>query len=222
MVGGAALDGGGHDLAGTLIGLLLGALLQLFDLQGGLVGDLGLHLVDQVFLGLLGGETGDALQHLGLAALDDLELFLLLVDLGVLGLKGLFFLLNGLQLTVEILFLLLQTALLLLLLGAAFLDFPLVFGAILQNLFLRLKHGLALLALCALDGLVDDAKSFIFGIGNLLLGVFRLLTANENTSKDTKGATRHQRNEQVDDGKRHGLPPVFGKSIGTIADIAEK
>ena len=37
VVGGAALDGGGHDLAGALVGLVLGAGLDLLDLQRRLV-----------------------------------------------------------------------------------------------------------------------------------------------------------------------------------------
>ena len=135
VVGGAALDGGGHDLAGTLVGLVLGAGLDLLDLQRRFVGDLGLHLGDQVILRLLGGEAGNALQHLGLAALDELDLLLLLVQSCVLLGQSLLFLLDHLGLVIEVLFLLLQTAFLLLLFGAAFLDFLLVLAAVLQNLF---------------------------------------------------------------------------------------
>ena len=107
MVGGAALDGGGHDLAGAGVGLFLGACFDLLDLQGSLVGDLGLHLCDQVLLGLVGGEAGDTLQHLRLAALDELDLLLLTVGSSVLGGQCFFLLLDLLGLMIEILFLLL-------------------------------------------------------------------------------------------------------------------
>ena len=107
MVGGAALDGGGHDLAGAGIGFLLGACFDLLDLQGSLVGDLGLHLGDQILLGLVGGEAGDTLQHFRLAALDELDLLLLTVGGSVLGGQRFFLLLDLLGLVIEIFFLLL-------------------------------------------------------------------------------------------------------------------
>ena len=107
VIGGAALDGGRYDLAGILVRFVLGAGLDLLDLEGGLVGDLGLDLLDQVFLGLVSRKAGDALEHLGLAALDDLDLFVLLVQSGVLLGKGLFLLLDRVGLAVDVFFLLL-------------------------------------------------------------------------------------------------------------------
>ena len=100
MVGGAALDGGGHNLLGPLVGLLLGPLLDFLDLHSGLVGDLALHLGDEVLLGLLHGKAGDALEHLGLAALDELDLLLGSVGGGVLGGQRLLLLLDVLGLAV--------------------------------------------------------------------------------------------------------------------------
>ena len=107
VIGGAALDGGRYDLAGILVRFVLGAGLDLLDLEGGLVGDLGLDLLDQVLLGLVSRKAGDALEHLGLAALDDLDLFVLLVQSGVLLGKGLFLLLDRVGLAVDVFFLLL-------------------------------------------------------------------------------------------------------------------
>ena len=100
VIGGAALDSGGHDLLGPLIRLVLGPGLNLLDLEGGLVGHFGLHLGDEVVLGLLGGKAGNPLQHLRLAALDELDLLLLLVRLGVLLVQGFLFPLNILGLAV--------------------------------------------------------------------------------------------------------------------------
>ncbi len=195
MIGGDALDGGGHDLAGALIGLLLGAALDLLDLEGGLVGHVGLHLVDQVLLGLLGGEAGDALQHLGLAALDEPDLLLLLVGGSVLGGQGLFLALDGLGLAVDVLFLLLQSALLLLQVGAALLDFLLVFSSRAQNLLLGFHQGLSFLALGVLNGLVDDTKRFLLGVGDLALVALRLLPLDQNTSQDAKAERRDRHND---------------------------
>ena len=131
MVGGAALDGSGHDLPGLLIRLFLGMGLDLLDLHGGLVSDLGLHLIQQILLGLLGSETADALQHLGLLALDGLNLLVFLVQSSVLGSKLLLLLLNGVVFAVQVLFLLLQPVLLTLQVASALLYFLLILAAVL-------------------------------------------------------------------------------------------
>ena len=202
MVGGAPLDSGGHDLAGALVGLVLGARLDLLDLQRRLVGDLGLHLRDQVILGLLRGEAGDALEHLGLAALDELDLLLLLVHGGVLLGKGFFLLFDHLGLVIEILFLLLQTALLLLLLGAALLHFLLVFAAVFQNLFFCFKKCLSFLVFRAFNGLVDDARGFVLRAGDFFFR-YALAVANAEEEKDHR---RHQERGSCHD------PACYGHS----------
>ena len=129
MVCRAALDGGGDDLAGGLVGLLLHLRLDLLDLHRGLVADIFLDALEDVGLGLFLRQAGDLLQDLHLAALERLDLFLLLVDgrdpLGQLVL----FLLMKIDLLVKGFFLLLQTALLLGDLCAALLDLAFVFAA---------------------------------------------------------------------------------------------
>ena len=67
VVGGIALNGQGNDLTGLGVRLVLKAGLDLLDLHGRLMGDLGLQLGDEIVLGLLGGKAGDALQHFHLA-----------------------------------------------------------------------------------------------------------------------------------------------------------
>ena len=181
MVGGAALDGGGHDLPGPAVSLVLGPGLDLLDLQGSLVGHLGLHLGDQVILGLVGSKAGNALQHLGLAALDDLDLLVFLVGGGVLGSQRLLLLLDGVHLVIEVFFLLLQAALLLLQVGAPLLHFLLVLAAGLQNLFLGFKKCFSLFVFRALDGFVDDAGGFFLRTGDLF---FRHALAIANTEEE--------------------------------------
>ena len=189
MVCGAALDGGGHDLPGALVGLVLGPGLDLLDLQGCFVGDLRLHLLNQVLLGLLGGESGDALQHFGLAALDELDLILFFLEGVVLLAQRLLLFLDGIGLAIDVLFLLLQTALLLLQVGSALLDFLFVLCAVFQNLFLCLQQRLALFAFGALDGLVDNALGLIFSAGDFF---FRYLLAVLNADRKAN----HQRNNK--------------------------
>ena len=170
------------------------------------MGDIGLHLLDEVGLGLLGGEAGDALQHLGLAALDEPDLLLLLVGSGVLGGQGLFLALDGLGLAVDVLFFLLQSALLLLQVGAALLDFLLVFSTRAQDLLLGFHHGFPLLALGILDGLVDDTKRFLLSVGDLSLIALRLLLIGQNTSQDAK-TKRRDRYHNSDPKFNHWFPP---------------
>ena len=162
VVGGAALDGQGDDLPGLSVRLVLEAGLDLLDLHGRLVGHIGLQLIQQILLGLLGGEAGDPLQDLHLALLDLLRLGLGGFQLGQTVGEMLLLALHVLGLAVQVLFLLLQPALLLLQVGPAFLLLPLVLVAGLQDLLLRLYQRLALLALGTLVRLVDDALGLLF------------------------------------------------------------
>lgn len=207
MVGSAALNGGGDDLAGTGIGLVLGALLKLFDLERGLVRHFALDLLDQVLLGIFGSKTGNALKHFGLAALDDLDFFVFLVQSGMLLVESLFALFQRVGLAVEILLLLLKPALLLLLLGAAFLDFLLVFVSGAQDIFLCFQHDFAFLAFGALDRFIDNTKSLFIGVGDLLLGALSGSLANPNTKKNANDE-RPRRDERSVEIADHAIPPV--------------
>ena len=200
---GAALDGLSHHLAGAGFALFFHAGLDLFDFEGGLVGHLGLHLVDEVLLCLLGSEAGNTLQHFSLAALDDLDLFVFLVDGRVLLGQRFFLLLHGFQLAVQVLFLLLQAVFLPLQVSSALLYFLLILAAALQNLFFCFHQGLALLGFRAFDGLVDDALSLFFSAGDLLLGNS---FAVANTEREADRAANHQAHQGEDDRDRlHGV-----------------
>ena len=138
------------------------------------MGDIRLHLSDQVILGLIGGEAGNALQHLHLAVLDVFDLLRSLVGGGVFCGEGFLFLLDGIHLMIEVFLLLLQSALLLLQVGTALLDLSLVLAAAFQNLFFGFQQCLFFLGLGALDGLVDNALSLFLSAGDLLFRhVFR-------------------------------------------------
>ena len=172
------------------------------------MGDLRLHLCDQILLGLVSGKAGDALQHLGLAALDEPDLLLLTVGGSVLGGQRLFLLLDLLCLMIEVFFLLLQTALLLLQVGAAFLDFLLVFSSGAQDLLLCLHQCFAFLTLGILDGLVDDAQGFLLGALDLALVALGLLPVDQNTSEDAKTKRRGSDQHRVYD-LDHGFLPLI-------------
>ena len=129
MVCRAALDGGGDDLAGRLIGLLLHLRFDLLDLHRGLVADIVFDALEDVGLGLVLRQAGDLFQNLHLAALERIDLFLLLVDGRDLLGQLVLFLLVKIDLLVKGFFLLLQTALLLGDFRAALLDLLLIFAA---------------------------------------------------------------------------------------------
>ena len=149
------------------------------------MGYLRLHLTDQVFLGLVGCKAGNALQHLCLAALDQLDFFQFLVGGGMLGSKRLLFLFNAFGLAIEGFFFLLQTALLLLDVGAAFLHFLLVLAAVFQNLFFCFKKCFPFFTFRVLDGFVDNARCFFFRAGDFS---FRYIftVANAEEEKDRR------------------------------------
>ena len=62
MLGGASLDGVDDDVAGPHLGRLARLGLDALDHVGGVAPGVGLDLAEQQFLGLVGGQAGDALQ----------------------------------------------------------------------------------------------------------------------------------------------------------------
>ena len=133
--------------------------------------DVGLHVVEQVLLGLVLRQAGDLLQHFQLAALDLGDLFLLGSDLlHPLG-QLVLFLFVGVQLFVQGLLLLLKAALLALEVGAAVLDLPFVFCARFMDFFLGFQQHFALFGFAALDRVVQDAGRFCFCAADFPFGV---------------------------------------------------
>ncbi len=129
VVSRTALDGRGNDLARFLIGFVFELRFDLFDLHGRLVADVFFHALEDVSLGLVLRQAGNALEHFHLAALECVDFFLLFVDGRDLSGQILFFLFVKIDLLIERFFLLLQAALLLGDFGAALLDLSFVFAA---------------------------------------------------------------------------------------------
>ena len=196
VVGGAALDGQRDDLPGLGVRLVFEPGLDLLDLHGGLVGHVGLQLVKQVGLGLLGGKAGDLLQLGHLLLLELFGLRLGGLQLGKAVGQVFFLLLHVLRLAVQVLFFLLQPALLLLQVGAALFFFLFVLVAGLQDLLLGLDHGLPLLVLCALIRLVDDLLGLVSGGVQILL---RLLPLPQNAEHVHQHSTHQKADDSSDD-----------------------
>ena len=136
------------------------------------MGHFALHLLNEVFLGLVSGKAGDLFQHSRLALLDGADLLLFLLHSRVLLSQRFFLLLNGLQLAVQVFFLLLQTVFLPLQIGSAGLFFLLVISTAFQDLFLGFQQRFLLFALGVADRFVDDAPAFFFGAGDLFFRYF--------------------------------------------------
>ena len=85
LVGGAALDGRGHDLAGGLVGLGSGTLLALAENLGLLAHGVLAHAVEELPVGVLGGKGGDALELACLLLAETLEVARATVELASLA-----------------------------------------------------------------------------------------------------------------------------------------
>ena len=170
MVGGAALDGQGDLLPGVGLRLLLVAGLNLLELQRLLMGDIVLQLLDEVALGLLHRQAGDALQQLQLAVFQPVQLLLFLLQLGDASVHVFLFALQVFQLSVQVLLLGVDPVLLALDLIAAVLDLLVELAAGLEDFLLGLHGGLPLFALGALDGVVDDTAGLLLGGADFPLG----------------------------------------------------
>ena len=186
MIGGAALDSGGDDLAGAAVGLVLVLSLDLLDHERLLMHDVVLQAVDEEGLGLLDRIAGDLLEQLHLGLLELIDLVLLGVDRGDLLVERVRLFVERVRFAVERLFLLLEAALLLLQLRPALLDLALVLRPALVDLFLGLEQGLAPLALGTLIGVIYDLLGLLLRAADL---AFRDLFA----VKPAKDATNHKR-----------------------------
>ncbi len=199
LVGGAALNGGRDDLAGGLVGLGADVLLALAQNLGLLADGLGAYAVEELGVGFVAGEAGDALELGDALGLEGVEVDLALVELAleagelvvatvedvVAAIEGLLALHDATLHVLE-----LALALLLLRLGG------LLDG---QDLLLGLEDGLLLCVLGLTGGLGADAVGL--GLGVLDLGLGGLDLGIGLTGKDRirdRGA-HHKANNANDD-----------------------
>ena len=197
MIGGAALNRHGYNLAGGFLRLVACLLFKLHELDGLVVRQLILEVLQQVILGLLHGEAGDSLQHLKLALLDGFRLAETLLRLLDFVVQDLFLVLQTLDLLVERLLLLLDAALLALHLLAAIVELLLALAAQTVDFVLPLQNSLLLLRFRVLDGLADNA------LGLLLRGSYRkfsCLLSMRDASQETHGSGRGSAHNRDDDG----------------------
>ena len=192
VVSGAALNGRGDDLPGGGLGLVLQLCLDLLDLHGRVVTHILFHALQQVLPGLLLGQTGNALQLFQLLLAQLVCLCLGFGNLGQLLRQFLFLAFECFGLLVKGGFLLLQTTLLLAQLGAALLDFLVVFCTRSMDFILGFQKQFLLAAFTAADRFVDQAGSFQLRGADL---PFRDLLAVNHTNHKTDRDTDHNAND---------------------------
>ena len=196
MVGSAALNGGGDDLPGFVLGLVLCLLFDLLDLHGGLVADVVLHGFQQVLLGLILRQPGDLLQRVKLLLFQILRLRLRLRRIGQTLVQLVLFPLEGVGLFVKGVFLLLQAALLLGDFRLALFHFLFVFRARFMDFVLGFQKHFLLAALSASDRLVDDPGRFILRRTNLPFA--HLLAVNHANGKEHRRCSHITKGNQCD------------------------
>ena len=130
--------------------------------------------------GILLCQTGNFLQHFKLTFFNEIDFLLRGGNSGLTLVEVVLLALESVHFFVEGLFLLLQTAFLLLQIGTAFFDFFFVFGAVFMDFFLGFYQHFAFLVFAALNGFVNDTRCFCFRALNFALGdLFAVGNANE-------------------------------------------
>ena len=196
MVCRTALNRCGNQLTCVLIRLILRALHDLTQLDRCVVLCLVLNRADQIFLRLFAGQSGDFLQTGDLFALELIRFLDCLLCLCKAAGQFLGALLCRINLAVECLLLLGQTALGLLCLGTAFPDFALQIRAAFVNLILCFKNRFALLVFSSLDGIVNDALGFFLRASDFLFrNLFPIGKAGQNTDYDTDDCSNNDLNQ---------------------------
>ena len=196
MVGGTTLNGQRDDLAGLGVGFVLEPGLDLLDLHGGLVSHVGLQLAEEIGFRLLRSEAGDLLQHIHLLLLEPLSLRLGSLQTSQAVGQVLLFPLHVFRLAVQVLFLLLEPALLLLKVAPALLLLPLILVAGLEDLLLRLQKGLTLLIFRALVRVVDDLLGLVLGGVQILVRLLPLPQDAEHIDQcRAQGQAQDRRND---------------------------
>ena len=114
VIGGAALDSGGDNGASLILRLFLVLSFNLLDLHRHLMRYIVTDVGDKVLLCLLDGEARNLFEQFKLALLDERDLMLLILNSGDLVVERVALALDSVHLFVEIFFLLLEAAFLLL------------------------------------------------------------------------------------------------------------
>ena len=173
MVCRALLNGGGNDVAGLFVGLLLGALLDLTHHDGGVVVGVLLHAINEDVLGLVRGHVGHALQLLLLAVVHALRFLLKAFGLLIFFVELLLARFQVVQLLVKLLLALVHATLHAGNLAAAIADFLVQLVLQADDLLLGFQYSFLFLVLGLARRLFKQISGVFFRLPDLLFhGVF--------------------------------------------------
>ena len=201
MVGRAAGDGLADHLTGHAVHLVLQAGLIGGNAHGLFVGQLTVQAGQQQLLGVLGGQTGDGFQLLGLLGLQ-------LFGLGQAGFHllgpGLYFFLPAFQLggfLVQSFFLLVHAALLAGDVRPAFLDLLVGLGLQAKRLVLGFHNGFLAFLFSGFDGFVYNAHGLFFGAADLGLSGLAAIGGPSNKTGAHQRSTDNDCHHHLYDGQ---------------------
>ena len=194
VIGGAFLNGQGHDVPGLFLGLILGLSLDFPNHHGRVVIRVLLHPVHQNGLGLFGGKSGDAFQFGVLLVVQLLSLGLQLLGGGVFFVQRFLACFQVVKFLVQGFFALVDPALLPRNLRAAVTNFLVQFVLQANDLFLGLENGFLPLVLGFMLGVFQQVLNHFVGLPQLFL---HDVLAIEITGYQACGQ-RNQRNSCVD------------------------
>ena len=166
LVGCIALDGRSNEFARSGLGFLFHLLVDFAEFERGVMLGFIFNRRDQIFLGLVAGQTGQTLERGDLLGANLFGFFLGLLCLRDLAAELFALTLHRVRLLLKRFFLLVEAVLGLLNLAAALLEFPIGLGAGLEDFILGFQDRFALLGFSGLDGLVYDAGGLLFCASN--------------------------------------------------------
>ena len=202
LVGGAALDGGGDDLAGGLVGLGADALLGLPQDLRLLAHGLRAHAGEKLLVRLVRREPGDALELAGLTLDELVEIALATVELPLEARELVLSTVEGVVSVVEGLLALHDAVLERLELALALLLLSLGVLPELENLLLGLEHGLLLGVLRLSGRLLGDAVGLAARGGELGLRVTKLRAALPREKEVHEGCADDEAHQPHHEGNR--------------------
>ena len=205
VVGGAALNRQGEDLLSGLVALCANLLLGLADDRGSLVGNLATNLIEQLLVGVLAGQVGDALKLRGLLGAKFLELARALLDLASLAGQLMLALVEGIVTAIEGLLALHHAVLERTNLVLTLLVLSLGGLLVLDDLFLGLEQSLFFEGLGLTLCIADQGLSLCVCRLNLFVGLVKTTLLGGAHVENGGDGTQNDADERCDDRHAHSF-----------------
>ena len=188
MIGSAALNGHGNDVACTLIRFFLGLCFNIADHQRRFVAGITLHIAQKDFPCLVHRHSGNGFKLLKLAVMQILNGSFEILYLFLLPVQRLFPLFNAVNFLIQCFLALNQSALSALQFVAPVAVFLFVFALDSVNLFLCFQNGLFFYAFCAFLRIINHLLDGVLRLCNL---GFRDISTIAVSAKTARSQTSH-------------------------------